>query len=491
MSKQYDRRDFSKLIVLGGIGYSLWSCTSAEKKEKEQKETLSEEILPIKKEVLPPELSPEHVLLFERDAAEYDALNVRFNKRIQHSPLYIAKCFTTKGVQQAVLFAQYKKCKIAIKSGGHSFEGFSNNTDGLVIDLSEMNAITWLNDTEVTIQPACILSKLYDNILPKKRIIPAGSCATVGIGGLTLGGGYGFFSRKYGLTCDSLLEVTLVDGKGNIHNSKDNPELLKACRGGGNGNFGVITEFKFITHPAPDYFQAFRCKAYKLTAQKAKQLLEVWFQHAQKLPESCFAAFVLNGKTLTILITNYEDNNKAVLEMVEALRPLSSKVSIGNKRPLAKALKTYYGVQHPLYFKNACAGMYKDFNHIEGCIETVLEKVINSRGLIYQVNTLGGAINTKSFTATSVFPHRHYPFLSELQSYWEKPSQEARLLQKFQEVQEVFANHGITDHYRNYPDINFKNWEKAYYGIHTSSLKQLKKELDPNNIFSHPQSVTI
>src|SRR5690606_14140152 len=101
------------------------------------------------------------------------------------------------------------------------------------------------------LQPACLLQEIYASFLPKNRIIPAGSCGTVGIAGLALGGGYGFFSRKYGLTCDHLTRIKLVDGNGKIQDSDGNPKLLWACRGGGNGNFGVVTEMEFKTHPAP------------------------------------------------------------------------------------------------------------------------------------------------------------------------------------------------------------------------------------------------
>jgi FAD/FMN-containing dehydrogenase len=89
-----------------------------------------------------------------------------------------------------------------------------------------MNKITWLQENKVKLQPACLLQEIYANFLPKKRIIPAGSCGTVAIGGLTLGGGYGFFSRKYGLTCDNLLRVKMIDYKGNTIDSDKDPDLL-------------------------------------------------------------------------------------------------------------------------------------------------------------------------------------------------------------------------------------------------------------------------
>jgi len=480
----YNRRDFAKLIMLGGIGYTVFSCVD-DKKQENGKTPEKEAVLTM------PELLPENIQLFQKADAEYQNLTIRFNKRIQQAPTYIAQCFNTEGVVAAMQFANFKDIKVVVKSGGHSFEGFSSTNDGLVIDVSSMKKMQWNPDHSLTVETGCILKELYNEMLPKQRILPSGSCATVGIAGLTLGGGYGFFSRKYGLTCDSLEEITIVDGKGNIHHESGTSAILKACKGGGNGNFGVVTKMKFRTYQAPNFFQAFRCKAYQLTTSRAKSLLENWFSLSKNLPTTAFSAFVLNGKTLTILITNYGNDDKGVLEMYTALKKVSDKATIGSKKPIAQALQTFYGVQHPIYFKNACAGLYKDFAEIEGCMDEVISKVISSPGLIYQVNTLGGNINSASLEKRSVFPHRSYPYLSELQSYWDKPSEEASRLAAFQEVQNTFYEHGIRAHYRNYPDINFKDFETSYYGKYLPELKAIKQQLDPENRIQHPQSITV
>ncbi|KAB8152270.1 FAD-binding protein [Kordia sp. TARA_039_SRF] len=476
----YNRKDFAKLVVLGGIGYTVFACAEDAKKDKTSKEDTAPKM---------PKLLPENVKLYQKADAEYQELAVRFNKRFQQSPTYIAQCFTTQGVADAVKFARFKNLKVVVKSGGHSFEGFSSTNDGLVVDVSAVKTMEWTPDHSLTVGAGCILKELYDELLPKQRILPSGSCATVGIAGLTLGGGYGFFSRKYGLTCDSLQEITIVDGNGNILHESGNSAILKACKGGGNGNFGIVTRMKFRTYQAPKFFQAFRCKSYKLDTKRAKELLQTWFEYTEKLPKTAFSAFVLNGKTLTILITSYSDDDNDVLAMYNALKAKSDKATIGSKRPLAKALKTFYGVQHPIYFKNACAGLYQNFAEIEGCIDDVISKVISSRGLIYQVNTLGGNINSVAAEKRSVYPHRSYPYLSELQSYWDKPSQEASRLTAFQEVQDYFYQHGIRAHYRNYPDINFKDFETAYYGKYLPELKKIKQQLDPENRIQHPQSI--
>ena len=118
-----------------------------------------------------------------------------------------------------------------------------------------------------------------------------------------------------------------------------------------------------------------------------------------------------------------------------------------------------------------------------------MELVVNTPGMIYQVNALGGKILNKEFETASSFPHRDYIYFSELQTYWEQPAQEKKLLQRFQQVQEVFINHGIKAQYRNYPDINFKEWKEYYYSKNYVRLQSVKRKFDPDNLFRYEQSL--
>src|SRR5690606_2602080 len=167
----------------------------------------------------------------------YDALRRGYNQRIETFPLASALCTSTREVAACVRFARRRNLPIAVRSGGHSMEGFSSNNGGLVLNLSQLNHIALRDDNCVRTGPGSTLSQLNDVLLPQGRLLPAGSCGSVGIGGLTLGGGYGFFSRQYGLTCDHLREAIMVDGDGEIRSTRDDPRLLWALRGGGAGNF--------------------------------------------------------------------------------------------------------------------------------------------------------------------------------------------------------------------------------------------------------------
>ena len=190
-----------------------------------------------------------------------------------------------------------------------------------------------------------------------------------------------------------------------------------------------------------------------------------------------------------ILLTNVGKQTPAVNNVIAELKTITDKTTGNTPQPLVKALKVYYGRSNPMYFKNASAGLYKNFEEINSFIDKALDIVVSTPGMIYQVNTLGGNIQNAAFENASSFPHRAFPYFSELQTYWETPSQQKRLLEKFEQVQQVFSSNGIKAQYRNYPDINFSNWPEMYYGSNYKRLQAIKAKYDPDNLFRYEQSV--
>lgn len=473
MQKKYRRKEFLKLTLMANLGLMIRPPALLASNNFTKSVTLSNA----------------DVTYYKKSDADYDLLRKGFNKRIDKFPLIIALVKNTAGVAEAVKYAKQNKLPVAIKSGGHSMEGFSCNDGGMVINLSLLNKIEWIDANTIKAGPGCTLSKIYDSIIPKRKILPGGSCAGVGIAGLALGGGYGLLSRKFGLTCDSLQEVTMVDGNAITRNSSTEKELLWACKGGANGNFGVVTELTFKLYKAPTALQSFRFKTYKTDKEKTKNILQKWFAEMADLPQDCFSAFVLNGKTVYILLTNAGKHTARVQEIVTTFTLLSGKTTKTKPQPITTALKVFYGRREPLYFKNASAGLYKSFADIEDCIDEVIETVLNTPGMIYQVNTLGGNIQDPVFEKASSFPHRAFTYFSELQTYWNNEKQAPRLLKKFQQVQNLFIENGINAQYRNYPDINFKNSPEYYYGANYTKLQQIKNLYDPDNLIRHEQSI--
>ncbi len=423
-------------------------------------------------------------------SAGYDLACTLFNSRLKPKPAAVKTCLTENDVISGIQWARENKKTISMKSGGHCFEGYCMADDTLSLDLSGMKKMSFDAASNLfTVEPGAKLRQINDFLLAKGRVLPAGSCAGVGIGGLTLGGGYGLLARQFGLTCDQLVGMRLIDAEGKVHVCEGDHALLKACRGGGNGNFGVVTQLVFRTQKAPTHLHHRRFKASDLTPAKVKILLETWFTATATLPRDAFSAFVLNGKSLTILLTHTD--LKSQPRITALMKPLEALVTTTTRyyAPLyPAAIKTYYGRSGPLPFKNACAGMLQGFAELKEVIEVLAQQVAATSGVIWQCNTLGGAINDPPYAAASVFAHRDCSYMSEIQGYWDDPKREPRVIQAVDDIQTLLAKHGIQRHYCNYPDRNFAHPQSAYFG-NLDFLQNIKRQYDPTNLFHHPQGV--
>ena len=408
-----------------------------------------------------------------------------FNSDLDRHPVYLAKCRNEEEVGHAVAFAREKGLAISIKSGGHCFIGSSMENGSLVVDLGDMKDQVYDSESEKLQAGAGVkLGSLYARLLAHGRLLPAGSCAGVGLGGLTLGGGYGFFARQWGLTCDHLTRIKMIDGNGTLVDSDGDPDLLWACRGGGNGNFGIITSMEFTTRPAPKTFATQRFTMVGLKAKRAEEVMKAWFQITADLPEPLFCAFVFNGSQITILLTStYQSSGSAFQKTVAALTSGGFRTKGPLNSPIAQALKRYHGEPGPLPFYNVSGGYYHGYGDIEAAAPLIMEKVLSTPGLIFQINTLGGAIVRGP---DSAYPHREYGYLGEIQGYWQRASQRDNLVAT---VTAVRAAIGAKAHYRNYPDLGLADWESAYYGPSYARLRAIKSRFDPENLIRHAQSV--
>lgn len=189
-------------------------------------------------------------LLTREDAGYNDACKI-FNGMINKRPAAIAQCADAADVITCVNFARENKILLSIKGGGHNAAGLALCDDGLVIDLSKMKAVHVDPFAKTAlVQPGCLLKDIDHATHSFGLAVPMGLNGVTGIAGLTLGGGLGHLTRKYGLTIDNLLEVhvVLADGSYVIANKNENADLFWALRGGG-GNFGVVVSFLFQLHP--------------------------------------------------------------------------------------------------------------------------------------------------------------------------------------------------------------------------------------------------
>jgi FAD/FMN-containing dehydrogenase len=213
-------------------------------------------------------------------------LNARF-ARVRPQAVVLSQ--TPDDVRETIHAARLWGLATAIRSGGHSFAGESSSR-GVVIDVSPMDGVSFRNG-QVVVGAGTRLGDLYGQLSRHARVIPAGSCPTVGIAGLALGGGLGFLGRMYGLTSDHLIaaQIVLADGRIITCDGQHHGELLWALRGGGAGNFGVVTQLRFRSRPAPSMtiFRLF------FGYEQAAAAIREWQGWAPAAPDELAASLVL------------------------------------------------------------------------------------------------------------------------------------------------------------------------------------------------------
>jgi FAD/FMN-containing dehydrogenase len=194
--------------------------------------------------------------LVRQTDADYDAVRALYNGMIDKRPRLIVRAVDAADIIAAVNFAREQGLLLAIRGGGHNGPGLGSCNDGLVIDLSMMKSVRVDPDSRtVRVDPGCTSGDVDHATHAFGLAVPFGIVATTGVAGLTLGGGSGYLTRKYGLTIDNLIEadVVLADGRLVTANRNQHPDLFWALRGGG-GNFGVVTSFLFQAHPVRNVY---------------------------------------------------------------------------------------------------------------------------------------------------------------------------------------------------------------------------------------------
>jgi FAD/FMN-containing dehydrogenase len=220
-----------------------------------------------------------------RASRGYGSARRVYNERFDTvHPIGIVQPVSVDDVRRVVAWARRRRVRLAIRSGGHSYAGYSTTT-GLVVDLRRLDAIRIAPSGDATIGAGARLIDIEAKLAARGRAIPSGSCATVGIGGLALGGGVGFASRKFGTTSDNIVAVGIItaDGRYRTCTASDTPSLYWACRGGGGGNFGIVTDFVFRTHPVSrvSYFFA------DWPWAQAAEVVRAWQAFAPQAPTNC------------------------------------------------------------------------------------------------------------------------------------------------------------------------------------------------------------
>ena len=426
--------------------------------------------------------------------------DISFSKRMQITPRVRVVAASAAAVSAAILWATNNGLGFAIRSGGHSYEGFSQSPD-LVIDVRGMTGIKLAADNRsVSIGSGASLGSVYDKLALSDLAIPAGSCFPVGVAGHSLGGGFGLLGRPFGLACDSIQSMEMVDASGKILtvSATENPDLFWALRGGGNGNFGVVTNFNFRTSSV-NMVAKFAITWTKPLMQAVK-IVQAWQQWLENMPSSITGTLHLTrekGGLITVHMAGLSVQSESRLKVeLKRLQTLAGAASVLTTRTMTfHQAATIFNGGEPTpdsvlmkgksdYVTEAMTG--------QG-ISTLLEGLLKAPGEIAVLcDTYGGAINKVAADATAFVHRGNTRYVMQYYMQWDSPvASDANIaaMRDLYTSMRPFVSGGC---YVNYCDLDLGDgYAKAYWGDNLPRLMKIKAQVDPNNIFRHAQSVPL
>lgn len=422
----------------------------------------------------------------------YNSARQEFNTFFNKFPLVIVFAKETQDVINAIRWARYNGVPLRMRSGRHNYEGLSALNGGLIIDVSEMKQLE-INRKKgtVTLQTGLRNVEIIEELGSQGLVVPPGLCPTPGIAGVTSGGGHSSLSRPWGLVIDNLLEAEMVDADGCVlHASADrNSDLFWALRGGGGGNFGVCTSFRFRTHEIDTVAYA----AINWELEDLKPVLKTWQEYTLPDADNRFTPLlsIISGEQSFLLAQGVFLGSAKVLR--ELLRPLlrsGSPTSVFIEDiPWVEAAARIGKTQpvSPEPFKSV--GPYVDELLPDEAIDIIQRFITNpptsSVSLLF--HGLGGAVADIPSKATAYFQRNALSNMS-IYATWNEPEGAGpgiHWVDQFRREMLPYTN-GV---YINTQDLSIENWPKVYYGGNFERLTRIKAKYDPENFFRFPQSI--
>jgi len=434
-------------------------------------------------------------------------------------PAAIAYCESVADVQRCIAFARDHDVGLTTRAGGHSYGGYSS-CPGLVIDVTRMNDVTVaLGSTTAIIGAGSRLIDIYNSLGNEGVLLPGGSCPTVGIAGLALGGGIGVFGRLFGLTCDNIVsfDVVTADSRLLTADAQQNEDLFWASRGGGGGNFGVTTSFTFKVHPIPPI--TLFTLIWPWAA--ATQVLGSWLSWSPESPDAMWSnCQLLSGgpSGLELRVTGvYAGTTAACTAALEPLLratgPAPSSEFVGPEQYLNAMLieagcegstvaQCHLPSQSPsgtltrsaFNAKSAYLSAALPSAGIEAVVEAVIDlsQSLPSVGGGVVFDAYGGAI-ARTGAADTAFVHRDAISAIEYSFNWAPGVPQSVITQGdlwLAKLQQSLAPYSAGS-YVNYIDPTLANWQQAYYGANLPRLASVKKSVDPDDTFHFAQSIPV
>lgn len=439
--------------------------------------------------------------IIDANSSNYQQARALWNGMIDKSPSLIVRVNHQQDVVKAVNFARTHGILLAIKSGGHNIAGKALADGALVIDFSKMQGVTVDPALKtMKVSPGATLADVDNATQQHGLVIPTGINSTTGIAGLTLGGGIGWTTRKFGLTIDSLTAVTIVTAAGDIvkANAAENPDLFWAVRGGG-GNFGVITEFEFklhqagpevlagmVVHPFSDAKSIFA--QYLSLIHTLPEDLTCWIV-MRKAPPLPFLPEAWHGKEVLVMAMCYLGDIQAGQKATEGLRKLG--------QPIAEAIgpmpfTAWQAAFDPLLTEGArnywkSLDLAEISNEVVNEVEQAIATLPTNECEIF-IAHIGGAV-TKVAAQDTPWINRQPHFTMNVHTRWQESKDDDICRDWARKLHSNLIPHAMDSIYVNFIPEGDDNSIAQAYGTNFARLKRIKQQVDPANLFRINQNI--
>jgi len=432
----------------------------------------------------------------------YDPARTIWNAMIDRRPALIIRAAGAADVIQAVTLARTHGLVIAIKGGGHNIAGNAVGDGGLMLDLSAMKSVRIDPRARTArVEPGVTLGEFDREAQAFGLATPVGINSTTGIAGLTLGGGFGWISRRYGLTVDNLIaaDVVTADGKLLRASATESPGLFWAIRGGG-GNFGVVTSFEYRLHPVgpevmagliifPQDNARTLLRQYRKITARAPRELTAWVV-LRKAPPLPFLPAEVHGTDIVVFAVCYCGDLAKGKKAVAPLRALGKPLAdIVGPMPFAGWQTAFDPLLTPgarNYWKS------HDFAKLS---DPLIDLLVDHAGRVPTPETevvlvhIGGAVNNVPVIATS-YPHRNVEYIVNVHTRWSHPSQDQSCIAWARQLFDAMAPHSTGGVYVNFmPEDEGQRVKIGAYGRNYKRLTTLKAKYDPRNLFRMNQNI--
>ena len=435
----------------------------------------------------------------------HNSARIVYNRRFEGlRPDAVVQVENTADVAAAVRWADRFDVRLVARSGGHSYAGYSSTGDGVVLDLSRLRGVR-VAGGRVTVGPGAQLIDVQRALTRRGLTVPSGSCPSVGIGGLALGGGHGLAGRRFGLTSDNLRAARIVTADGRVrHADADtNEDLFWACRGGGGGNFGIVTALTLETHRVAGgaWFSV------SWPWSQAEQALAEWQRFAPEAPPALTSIFSLgttggSGPPRVAAVGQYLGDLAKLRRLVRPLTGVAgASLSSGSSSYFSLVLRWAGCLDGGLA---ACHRSTRSSFHAKS---DYFDKRLGPRGRATMIDWIerrqhnpslgsgallldayGGALNRPAPDATA-FVHRDMLFSLQYLAYSGGGTAGRASGRWINGVWRALRPHVSGEAYQNYIDPQLEHWQRAYYGSNLERLREIKKRVDPDFRFRFRQAI--